>query len=68
MYHEIITPESQEISLTIPVAYLKRRIDELVFEVNEGIDGKPTKQKDRQWVRHVAPQSFWGRLQADCSS
>lgn len=38
MYREIITPESSEITLKIPVAYLNKRIEVLIFEVNEGID------------------------------
>lgn len=37
MYREIITPESREITLTIPEAYLNKRLEILVFEINEGL-------------------------------
>ena len=38
MYREIITPENQEITLKIPIGYLNKRLEVLVFEVNEGLD------------------------------
>jgi len=38
MYREIITPKTQEITLKIPADYLNRRIEILVFEINEGIE------------------------------
>jgi hypothetical protein len=38
MYREIITPKSEEISLTIPAEYLHKRIEVTFFEVDEGID------------------------------
>ena len=37
MYREIMTPKTQEITLKIPADYLNRRVEILVFEVNEGI-------------------------------
>ena len=38
MYREIITPSTQEITLKIPEAYLNKRVEILVFEVNEGME------------------------------
>lgn len=41
MYREIITPATQEITLKIQSAYLHKRLEVLVFEVNEGLDVNP---------------------------
>ena len=38
MYREIITSDSQEITLKLPVDYLNKRLEILVFEVNEGFE------------------------------
>ena len=38
MYREIITPESREITLKIPAAYLNKHLEILVFEINEGLE------------------------------
>jgi hypothetical protein len=37
MYREIVTPESQEITLKIPADYLHKKLEIIVFEINEGI-------------------------------
>lgn len=59
MYREIMTPKSQEITLKIPAAYLNRRIEVLVFEVNEGIDQptqleNPTETSNSELDRQIA--------------
>ncbi len=44
MFREIITPASQEITLKIPSAYLNKKLEVLVFEVNEGLEVKPNEE------------------------
>jgi len=48
MYREIMTPKSQEITLKIPADYLNRRVEILVFEVNEGIVPSTGSQQAKQ--------------------
>lgn len=46
MYREIITPTTQEITLKIPADYLHRRVEVLVFEINEGIQPAMSAEKN----------------------
>ena len=41
MYREIITPNTEEITLKIPSAYLNKKLEVLVFEINEGMATSP---------------------------
>lgn len=65
MYREIITPKTQEITLKIPADYLNRRIEVLVFEVNEGIEPSARSEKTQQLPSSLEQQIAMAQVLMD---